>query len=299
MSDSSSVTPSGPVRPAWIFRALAALPLRWLHRLGAALGWLVYWGSPTYRARLRANLARACPEPAPALLHAAIREAGRQALEVPWVLLRPQAEVVAQVRQVEGWELVEAARAAGEGVLFLTPHLGCFEIVAQYISTHHPLTVLYRRPKKTILQPVIEAGRGRGQIQLAPADVGGVRRLVKRLREQGMVGMLPDQAPAAGEGLWAPFFGHLAWTMTLAARLSEVKGVRVICTWAERLPDGQGYVIRMSPPGQPLEGDTAQRACQINREMERLILQCPAQYLWGYHRYKRPAGVPPREEAAC
>lgn len=280
---------------------LARLPLAAAHALGAAAGWLVWAMSPRYRAWLRDNLRQAVGEPTSVLLRAAVAQAGRQAFELPFIWLRPQAEVLARIRRVEGAELVEAARAAGESVLFLTPHLGCFEMCAQYCSTHGPITVLYRPPRKQALAPFMEAGRARGNIRVAPADVSGVRRLVKALRSGEMVGMLPDQAPKEGEGVWAPFFGRQAWTMTLAARLSEVKGVRVLMIWTERLPRGQGYVLRISAPVEAIAGDLEVRARVINREIERLILACPEQYLWGYNRYKQPGGStpPPPEGDAC
>ena len=103
--------------------------------------------------------------------------------------------------------------------------------------------------------------------------------------------MLPDQVPWAGEGVWAPFFGKPAWTMTLAARLAAVKGVRVIYTWAERLPQGAGYVFRLQAPTEALSGVLETDIAIINREVERIILQCPQQYLWGYNRYKQPRGA--------
>jgi len=285
---------------SFLFRALARLPLGWLHALGGWLGWATWWLSPSYRRRLDANLARALGRHDRAVRNAAIAEAGRQALELPWLWLRPSSEVVAKVVRVEGWEVVDAAHAAGAGILFLTPHLGCFEITAQYYASHAPITVLYRPPRKAALQPLMEAGRARGQMRTAPADLSGVRKLVKTLRSHEAVGMLPDQAPARGEGVWAPFFGRPAWTMTLAARLSEVKSVRPILIWAERLPRGAGYVVRTSEPREPIEGSIEERCAAINREIERLILACPAQYLWGYNRYKRPSGVePPPEDSAC
>lgn len=284
----------------FVFRVLSRLPLAWLHRLGGWAGWLAWRFSPSYARRLEENLARAVGRSDRALRNAAIAEAGRQALELPFVWLRPQEEVLARIVRVEGRELIEQARAEGASVLLLTPHLGCFEMCAQYCSTHAPITVLYRPPRKQALQPLMEAGRARGDIRVAPADVSGVRRLVKALRSGEMVGMLPDQAPGQGEGVWAPFFGRPAWTMTLAARLSEVKSVRVIMVWTERLPRGEGYVLRLSAPAQPIEGTLEERCVAINREIERLILACPAQYLWGYNRYKRPSGVAaPPDGAQC
>ena len=277
-----------------IFKFLASLPLGVLQALGVVAGWATYALSPTYRRRLRSNLEQGLgQETAAQLWRRAVGEIGKQALELPWVLLRPQDDLRAKMVQVSGWQHVEAAEARGGGILFITPHLGCFEISAQYFSLHKPITVLYRAPKKAVLQPLIDAGRSRGNMRLAPADVGGVRRLIKALRAGEAVGMLPDQVPGAGEGAWLPFFGRAAYTMTLAARLSEVAGVTTIFAWAERLPGGRGFHLHLRPALHPLEGDTEQRAAAINRELEAQIRENPAQYLWGYNRYKRPCGAPP------
>jgi KDO2-lipid IV(A) lauroyltransferase len=277
------------------FRFVASLPLPWVHRLGAVAGWLTYAASPTYRRRLKANLGQALGCVPRAVLRAAVAEAGRQALEMAWVLLRPRREAMAHVVDVQGQEWVDAARAAGRGLLFLTPHLGCFEITAQYLAQQAPITVLYRPPRKEVLRPIIEAGRSRGMMRQAPADLSGVRKLLQALKKGEMVGMLPDQVPSQGEGQWAGFFGRPAWTMTLAARLSEVKGTETLCIWAQRLPRGAGFCIRIAPPETPLSGSLADRVLRINHEMERMVRACPAQYLWGYNRYKRPSGVAPPE----
>lgn len=271
----------------FLFRLLARLPLPVLHNLGAVLGWLAWLLSPTYRRHLRENIALAGLGDAAT---AAIAEAGKGILELPKVWLRPHDEVVGRVVKVSGWELVEAAWREGRGILFLTPHLGCFEITAQYYAGFRPMTVLYRRPKQAWLAPLIEEGRG-ANLRLAPADLSGVRRLIKALRTGEAAGMLPDQAPGAGEGVWAPFFGRPAYTMTLAARLAET-GATVLFAYAERLHYGAGYHLRLFPLAQPLAGDLAARAAQINAELEALIRRCPEQYLWGYNRYKKPVGAP-------
>lgn len=274
-----------------LFRFLSRLPLAWLHRLGALLGWLAWLFSPTYRRHLQENLELALGAAgARRVRPAAIAAAGKQMLELPKIWLNPLADTAARVVEVSGWELVEAATRAGKGIVYLTPHLGCFEVTAQYLSTHAPISVLYRPPRQAWLQTMIEAGRARQQLHLAAADLSGVRTLLKALKKGEAVGMLPDQAPKVGEGRWLDFFGKPAYTMTLAARLTE-SGAAVIMVWAERLPDGAGYHFRLQTPQQQLSGTTEQRAQQISHEIEHLIRQCPEQYLWGYNRYKRPKGA--------
>ncbi|HMV06880.1 MAG TPA: lysophospholipid acyltransferase family protein [Accumulibacter sp.] len=277
-----------------VFRLLGHLPLSALHVLGCCFGWLAWLFSPTYRRHLRENMQLALGASEAARLRgAAIGEAGKQMLELPRIWLRPLAETAARVVSVSGWELVEAATRRGKGILYLTPHLGCFEVTAQYLSTRAPITVLYRQPKQAWLQAMVEAGRAREQLHLASADVAGVRTLLKALRRGEAVGMLPDQAPRAGEGRWLDFFGKPAYTMTLAARLAD-SGAAVIMVWAERLPGGAGYHFRLQEPRRPIRGTLEERAQQINHEIEDLIRQCPQQYLWGYNRYKqRRSSQPP------
>jgi KDO2-lipid IV(A) lauroyltransferase len=274
-----------------IFKALACLPLPLLHNLGALAGWLAWLLSPVYRRNFSAHIAQAGMMEAKT---AAIAEAGKGLLELPKIWLRPQDEVLERVVKVSGWELVESAWAAGRGILFLTPHMGCFEITAQYYAARKPMTVLYRRPKKDWLAPLIEQGRG-ANLKLAPADLSGVRRLLKALKGGEAVGMLPDQVPGKGEGAWVEFFGRPAYTMTLAARLAET-GATVLLAYAERLHYGAGYHLKLFPLSAPLAGDLEQRTAQLNRELEALIRLCPQQYLWGYNRYKEPrgAGTPPQ-----
>jgi KDO2-lipid IV(A) lauroyltransferase len=267
-----------------LFSLLGRLPLRVLHGLGAGLGWIVWLASPTYRRHTRENLALAYPaREADAIRRAAVAQAGRGVLELPRVWMRPQDEVARLVTRVSGWELVEAAWRRGEGILFLTPHLGCFEIAAQYYAAYAPITVLYRPPKQAWLAPLIGAGRGGANLHLAPADLAGVRMLLRALKRHEAVGMLPDQVPGRGEGLWAPFFGRPAYTMTLAAGGTQ----------AGRLPGGAGFHLRLSRPREDMAGSLEERVGRINRALEALIRLCPQQYLWGYNRYKAPHGSEP------
>ena len=274
----------------FVFRILSRLPLWLVHALGGSLGRLIYLASPTYRRNLQNNMAQAGIDPA--LRAAAAAEAGKQMAELARIWLRPLEEANAQVVEAVGIERVEAARKAGRGIVFLTPHLGCFEITAQYLSALGDITVLYRAPKSAAAQQLILTGRKRPQLHLAPADLSGVRSLIKALKKGQMVGMLPDQAPKTGEGVWLEFFGRYAYTMTLAARLTET-GAAALLTWGERLPGGRGYRIHFLEPSRPLSGSTIERAAQINHEIEALIRQCPTQYLWGYNRYKKPRGAEP------
>jgi len=146
----------------------------------------------------------------------------------------------------------------------------------------------------------MEGARARGNLRLAPANLSGVRMLAKFLKQGKPVGILPDQVPQEGEGVWADFFGRPAYTMTLPAKMARLGGdAPIVLTYAERLPRGKGFLLHFVPFTGSLDGDNAQQARAINAAMEQLIAGCPAQYYWSYNRYKAPKGVPaPAREAA-
>lgn len=267
----------------------ARMPLAGLHFFGAVLGWLVYGLSPTYARHCRENLRASglCRDESVyrSTLHAVIAETGKSVTELCKVWFGSDAEI-ARLVTCDDWDVVEAARRAGKGIIFLTPHLGCFEISALYTAQRLPLTVLYRPPKRAALEDIMRAGRARGQVSLAPANLKGVRLLYKALHRGDAIGILPDQAPGVGEGEWADFFGRPAYTMTLVTRLRESSGAAVIMAFAERLAQGRGYRLHFrAVAADPL--DTA----ALNRAIEDVVRSCPAQYLWGYNRYKVPAGA--------
>lgn len=273
-----------------LIRLLAALPLPLLHAAGALLGWAVYALSPTYRRQLRQNLSRAGYRDA-ATRRAAIASAGKGLLELPAIWLRPRAEVLRWVRRIDGEALIEAARAEGLGIVFLTPHQGCFEITAKVAAERFPITALYRPPKQRFMQALIEAGRAGPNLRLATPDYAGVRELLGALKRQEAVGVLPDQVPSEGEGEWVEFFGRPAYTMTLAGRLARRAGSVTLLAFGERLPRGEGYVVHLRPLPAALPGESDAR--RVNRALEALVRECPQQYLWGYNRYKQPRGAPP------
>jgi KDO2-lipid IV(A) lauroyltransferase len=118
-----------------------------------------------------------------------------------------------------------------------------------------------------------------------------VRAMLKALKRGEAIGLLPDQVPGIGEGEWVEFFDRPAYTMTLVGRIAEQTGAAVLLCCAERLPRGRGYRFFAEPILAPRPPESAVRA--LNRSLERLIRRHPEQYLWGYNRYKVPAGVLP------
>jgi KDO2-lipid IV(A) lauroyltransferase len=268
------------------FRFFSHWPLWALHALGSVGGWGAWIFSGPYRRRFLDNVRQAGLGWREVV--GAVGQAGRMSAELPRLWLGRTPPIL--------WADDRAAADAydqGKGVLFLTPHMGCFEITAQALALrfgarHGPLTVLYRPARQSALAEVMTLARNRPGLEAVPTTLAGVRQMIKALRAGHAVGLLPDQVPPEGMGQWAPFFGKPAYTMTLAARLALQTGARVVLIWGERLSWGRGYRLHTRALGHDLSGDLDTAVVQINQAMEETIRACPQQYLWGYARYKTP-----------
>jgi KDO2-lipid IV(A) lauroyltransferase len=235
---------------------------------------------------MRENLAISAIAPQPSdfrrLLHACIAENGKALTELPVVWFSQGEAVERLVIGCRGWDEVEKLRREGRSIIFLTPHMGCFEISARYFAVRFPLTVMYRPQRGAWLNTLMESGRTGGHLELAPTSLKGVRMLAKALRRGQSIGLLPDHAPGLGEGVWASFFGRPAYTMTLPRKLQRASGAAIVMAFAERLPRGKGFRLHFERLSE-CEFDEE----KMNRAIEELVRRFPDQYQWHFNRYKK------------
>jgi len=284
----------------FLVRLLARLPLAASHALGAVVGRVVYVISPRYRNRLLENVTASGLVAVPAgvrdFAHRNAEENGKGLIELAWALLRSE-QVSGKVRRRHGWAGVEKLRAEGRPIIFVTPHLGAYDVAGRYLWHQMPILAMYRPHKIRWVDELLREGRNRGAApdgtNVAPATLAGVRMVLKHLRRGGCTVLLPDQVPSMGDGEWVEFFGRPAYTMTLPARLQEASGAALVFCYAERLARGEGFDLYFTPLEEKLPRDRREAARRVNQMIENLIRACPAQYLWCYNRYKRPAGAPP------
>ena len=278
-----------------MFAWLSRMPLSWMQRVGAVLGWCVWALSPRYRQHFQANVQAAGVPWHDA--RPAIAAMGMMVAELPWVWMRSTSEPLGDVVRWDGAEHFEAAMAAGKGAILMSPHLGCWEIGAQAIAEKFgprfgSLVALYRPARKAWLEPLVAQARTRPYLASAPTSLAGVRTLIRTLRAGGYTAILPDQVPPLGQGVWAPFFGREVYTMTLLSKLAQQTGATVILTWCERLTPGHGFHIHMRPfiAAELLDVNCPPdlAAAAVNRGVEQLVRACPGQYLWSYARDKQP-----------
>ena len=250
------------------------------------------------RKRLRENLTQAGYADKVTLRQAA-SGIGQMAIETAGLWLTADDVLLARVKVVEGWDAALAARDAGQGVIFLTPHLGSFEIASLFIGSQMPLTAMFRPPRVAWAESMMRAGRDRMQIRSEPTEMSGIRAMLKALRRGETVGLLPDQVPGdekGGDGAWADFFGRPAYTITLAQKFAKTTGALVVMVACVRLAAGAGYRLVFAPLLPFSEGAEAS-ARELNAAVETAIALAADQYLWSYNRYKVPAGLTPSPAA--
>jgi KDO2-lipid IV(A) lauroyltransferase len=281
-----------------LLRLLALLPLRALHGVGAGFGRLrLRLGGRTVR-NTAVNLRIARPQLDAAaqsrLLRQVMTENGKSGSEIVKVWGAGAERALALVREVRGEALLDAALAAGKGVIIAAPHLGCWELLNYWLCRKTPMAILYRPPRFAAIEGLLRKVRGALAPEQVRADGAGVRTLYKRLAAGGTVGILPDQKPRAGEGEFAPFFGRDALTMVLLPRLAARTGASVLYAFAERLPHGAGFRIHLLPaPADLTDADPAIACRALNQGVQDCVELAFAQYQWQYRRYSAVGLVNP------
>ncbi len=278
-----------------IWRWMHILPLSWLHAFGRQIGNLFRLIPNRERRIIEINLRLCFPEQSErelrALRNRTLQEMGCTLMELSAVWFRPLEQVMNLIHSIEGEACFH--REAGQGVIILAPHIGCWEMIGLELQRRGQVTNLYRPPRMAIFDEVMKQARERGGAELVPTDNSGVKRLLATLKAGGISGILPDQQPRSDKGaVFAPFFHAPALTMLLVNRLARKTGARVVLACAERLDRGRGYKVHYLPAPEGVgDEDPVKAATALNQGVEQLIRLFPSQYQWSYKRFsKQPDG---------
>ena len=283
-----------------LFALSARLPFRLAYALGGPLGALGYLLPTRTRRLTRVNLTLCFPELSARdrarLGRRSSGEAARFVLELGRLWSRPREQTLALVREVHGLEHAEAAFRAGRGVIAITPHMGSWELAGLWASSHWPITSLYKPPRLRALEAFLLERRQRFGARLVPAGPSGVGAIVRALRDNELVAVLPDQDPGRGSGRFAPFFGVPASTSVLIPRLIARTGAAAVLAACVRLPRAGGFAMHIAPASPALaDPDLDVATAALNLDIERFVRRFVEQYLWSYPRFRRsPPGVPSR-----
>jgi KDO2-lipid IV(A) lauroyltransferase len=269
--------------------AISALPLGLAQGIGGFLGLLAYIGSAQYRSFFKEHyLAVAAQKGFTARLWSATSASGMLFSDSLWIWRNPQKAL--KLTEIVNWQTVEDAINEGHGLVMLTPHLGGFEVIPRVLAQHFPATILYRPARQDWLNAVVEEGRAYPNMHFVPTNLQGVRQMTRALTRGEAIGILPDQVPSGGDGIWAPFFGRPAYTTTLPTRLANRHQTPVIMFTAKRKSLGQGWLMQATRL-KPFSEDAYQSCIELNQAIEAAVLIAPEQFIWAYNRYKHPLGA--------
>ena len=268
---------------------IALLPLALVQVIGASLGMLAFIASKQYRSLFLPQYQAVVQDrKLPFKLWEAVRASGMLFSDSLWIWRNPQKAL--KLVEVQNWDVVEKAISEGHGLVMLTPHLGGFEIIPRVLAQHFPATILYRPSRQAWLNDVVEEGRAYPNMHFVPTNLNGVRQMTRALTRGEAIGILPDQVPSGGEGVWVPFFGRYAYTTPLPARLANRNNTPVVMFTAKRKGLGQGWLMQATRLA-PLSEDANTAAAELNVAIENAVLVAPEQFIWSYNRYKHPTGA--------
>lgn len=277
---------------------LAALPLSMLYRLAYVCAYLLYYLPTKTQQIATVNIQKCFPhlsaDEQKKLLWRTLLHNTCTMLEMPYIWCRPATNSFVHIDTIENEETFRQAFEKKQQAILITPHLGCWELSGLYASSQYPMAIMYR-PSRLQIDDIIISGREKCGASTVTADTKGVRQLMKALQQGKVLGILPDQDPGEGEGVFVDFFGHSTYTMTLVMRLAQKFELPVFLLTAERHLSSQTFTLRyIQLVKEHYQHTTIHDAVTyMNTVIEQEIHRIPEQYLWTYRRFKtRPDNAP-------
>lgn len=279
----------------WLLYLMPAGMPYWLSEKGAGLLMRL---SPVKRHTAERNLERCYPDMDPAerarMLRASFQHYLCSILESGHNWYRTPEKLGSYCDGIVNRDLFEAARASGKGLLVLAPHFGAWEFLGVHLQEIGDVAILYKPPSNPGLDKALQERRRRGGGTLIPASMTGLLQLYTHLQSGKAAGVLPDQQPPAGKGLFVPFFGIPALTSDLVPRLAKRADCNVFAAVCERFRGGRFLVHLVPADPEIFSDDLVTALTAMNRTIETCIAIDPDQYLWSYRRFKsQPEGVEP------
>lgn len=273
-----------------LLRLLSWLPLRANHALGGLIGFSSWLFNGHERKVTELNLSLCYPgrtDLQKKLCRKSLIETGKSITELGWFWCRPKSALLGQIVEVRGLDIVANARKNRSGLIMISPHIGAWELAIAALSEESRLLFMYRPPRQKDLDPILRAGRSRFGAELLPLTPGGIKTVLRGLRDGATVGMLPDQEPDRANGTFANFFGVPANTMNLINRLANRSNAGMVFMVVERLAAGKGYRVEFTDANDDIRSaDPDKAANALNRDVETCINRLPTQYIWSYKRFR-------------
>ncbi len=269
---------------------LAYLPMSWLQALGRFVGKVLVWTKSDLYLTARKNFELCYPEESAEQHHVRARrtleQTGQTMLEAAPAWVRPLKRNRRYITSIEGEHFLKAAVAKGKGVMFIAPHIGNWEWLNTYLPQFCEIEVLYKSVELPGLDHFVANQRKRCGIKVWPGDSMGLRSYIRTFLKGGNIFILPDQEPAKGSGVFAPFMGMQALTPRIVGDLlRKNRDASALVVYALR--SANGFSIHIEPADEGIyASDSGLSATALNRSIEKVVRKAPDQYQWGYKRFR-------------
>jgi KDO2-lipid IV(A) lauroyltransferase len=278
-----------------IFKLVSYLPLSFLRGLGAAVGVVGFKVSKRAQKRIAANLlatGMCSVDEVDSFSKDVAKELGKTLIETVTVVWQiPHSKYIKLVLQGQNFDM--ALRALQEGpVVFLTPHIGNFEIGVKATSAivkDKDFNILYKPSKDKTFNAIMLDGRTEKNIKPVPTTHHGVAHMLRALKTGGVIGILPDNVASGGDGVWVDFFGKKVFATTLAAKFILYPKVQTFFVTSLRTKNG--FVIDYLPYVATTTS-VEQVVIDLYKMLETMVLKSPRQYYWNYDRFRSPDHAP-------
>ena len=269
--------------------------MRWIQNLAKTVGNILFWTNSSMRKVTEKNLAIAYPQ----MSFDERSRLAQQSLQSQCMTYAESVKVwgskpefaIEQIQQVHQLEIFLDALKNPNGCLAVVPHFGTWEILNAWLCQYTTPVILYKPSKHEDIDRFMLEARQRLSSTLVPTDENGVRVLFKHLKQGGFSVILPDHVPKASGGIYSPFYGQNALSSTLLSKLAGKTQCSVVGLSCLRRDDLSGFDIIVTALSDDIRSKDLQLSVDtLNQEMERMINIAPAQYLWGYKRFRRLLG---------
>jgi KDO2-lipid IV(A) lauroyltransferase len=270
------------------------LPYRAQKSIGLSLGKVIYFFSPKLKHITTTNLKLCFPQLSTAeiktLSQRNFESLGLGLIETAMAWWLPDSRLSKCSVKVNGLEFAEQAFAQGKGIILLSPHATCLEMIGRLIGSRYTLATMYRPHKIPLVAKIQERYRQKYNIKQIARH--RMRELLNTFRDNMAIWYAYDIDAGVKRSVFAPFFGIQTASLTAVSRIAELTGTIIVPLEFYRLDDKWGYEINLFPPLQNFpSGDLVADASRLNSHLEKAIRNKPEQYIWQYKRFKtRPQG---------
>lgn len=279
---------------------LSRLPLCAIRWLGGTVGLISLRLSNKSAKRLPHNLlitGLATPETVEQMTRDTAKALGMTLVEAALIAWRKDRKLIDKLSSVdESFYEVKRLMEAGQNVVFLTPHIGNFEVAVKYFAYHLPMNIqiLYKPSKDQVIEEIMLFGRTEKNITPVPTTRKGVISLIKHLKNGGCIGVLPDNVASGGDGEWVKFFGQDVYATSLAAKICQMPNTHVVIV--QNLRTKTGFSSKCIP-FKPSNDETHDIMQELYSAIELLVREAPEQYYWSYDRFRHPESAKPKPAA--